>query len=154
MKEQMMKENSVFVCTEGRLILEFGFDDLMRIKSWHFSTRHHQELISRSLIAMQQAQQDPGMMEQLTKNITRQGLTNSTLNYLRVSICFISEPNMMIISNAYFWFFAVVCHSWTNARADEQVQDISTQSTGLLKDDTFPKMATDGGPTGNIQASK
>ena len=84
MKDQIMKENSVFVCTEGRLILEFMFDDCMRIKSWHFSTRHHQELISRGLVAMQQAQQDPAMMEQLTKNITRQGLTNSTLNYLRV----------------------------------------------------------------------
>lgn len=96
MKEQMMKENSVFVCTEGRLILEFAFDDLMRIKSWHFSTRHHQELISRSLVAMQQAQQDPSMMEQLTKNITRQGLTNSTLNYLR--LCVILEPMQELMS--------------------------------------------------------
>ncbi|KOB71367.1 LIM domain-binding protein 2 [Operophtera brumata] len=25
------------VCTEGRLILEFTFDDLMRIKSWHLA---------------------------------------------------------------------------------------------------------------------
>lgn len=99
MKEQMMKENSVFVCTEGRLILEFAFDDLMRIKSWHFSTRHHQELISRSLVAMQQAQQDPSMMEQLTKNITRQGLTNSTLNYLRVSIVY--EKRLMSVGLIY-----------------------------------------------------
>ncbi|KAH9398513.1 LIM domain-binding protein 2 [Tyrophagus putrescentiae] len=81
---------------EGRLILEFAFDDLMRIKSWHFSTRHHQELISRSLVAMQQAQQDPSMMEQLTKNITRQGLTNSTLNYLR--LCVILEPMQELMS--------------------------------------------------------
>lgn len=33
----------------------------------------------------QAQQQDPAMLEQLSKNITRQGLTNSTLNYLRVS---------------------------------------------------------------------
>ena len=98
MKEQIIKENSVFVCTEGRLILEFAFDDLMRIKSWHFSTRHHQELISRGLVAMQQAQQDPSIMEQLTKNITRQGLTNSTLNYLRVwmRLFFLVLVNLMV----------------------------------------------------------
>ena len=84
MKEQIIKENSVFVSTEGRLVLEFCFDDAMRIKSWHFSTRQHHELISRGLVAMQQASQDPSIIEQLSKNITRQGLTNSTLNYLRV----------------------------------------------------------------------
>ena len=32
------------------------------------------------------AMQEPGMVESLSKNITRQGLTNTTLNYLRVSI--------------------------------------------------------------------
>ena len=30
-------------------------------------------------------QQDPAYMDQLSKNITRQGLTNYTLNFLRVS---------------------------------------------------------------------
>ena len=30
--------------------------------------------------------QEPGMVESLSKNITRQGLTNTTLNYLRVTI--------------------------------------------------------------------
>lgn len=76
------------VCTEGRLILEFTFDDLMRIKSWHFAVRNHRELIPRSVVGMH-AQQDPGMLEQLSKNITRQGITNSTLNYLRVSCIFL-----------------------------------------------------------------
>lgn len=85
MKDPMMKESSVVVCTDGRLILEFTFDDLTRIKSWHFSTRSCQELISKGFVAMQ-AQQDPSMLEQITKNITRQGLTNSTLNYLRVRV--------------------------------------------------------------------
>lgn len=41
------------VITEGRLILEFTFDDLMRIRSWHFAIRQHRELIPRSIIGMQ-----------------------------------------------------------------------------------------------------
>lgn len=77
---------SLQVCTEGRLILEFTFDDLMRIKSWHMSVRTHRELVPRSVVGMHTAQQDPSMLEQLSKNITRQGITNSTLNYLRVKI--------------------------------------------------------------------
>ena len=39
--------------TEGRLIVEFNFDDLLRIRSWHFAIRNHRELIPRSVIAMQ-----------------------------------------------------------------------------------------------------
>lgn len=31
--------------------------------------------------------QDPQMLDQLAKNITRCGLSNSTLNYLRVRLC-------------------------------------------------------------------
>jgi hypothetical protein len=71
------------VYTEGRLIVEFNFDDLLRIRSWHFAIRNHRELIPRSVIAMQVG--EPGMVETLSKNITRQGLTATTLNYLRVS---------------------------------------------------------------------
>ena len=41
------------VYTEGRLIVEFNFDDLLRIRSWHFANRNHRELIPRSVIAMQ-----------------------------------------------------------------------------------------------------
>uniref|UniRef100_A0A673FKL2 LIM domain-binding protein 1-like n=1 Tax=Sinocyclocheilus rhinocerous TaxID=307959 RepID=A0A673FKL2_9TELE len=70
------------VCVEGRLYLEFMFDDMMRIKTWHFSIRQHRELIPRSILAMHA--QDPQMLDQLSKNITRCGLSNSTLNYLRV----------------------------------------------------------------------
>jgi len=65
------------VVTEGRLLLEFTFDDLMRIRSWHFMTRQHHEL-------------EPGVAEQLSQNITRQGLTNTTVNFLR--LCVILEP--------------------------------------------------------------
>jgi hypothetical protein len=67
------------------LILEFTYDDLMRIKTWHLAVRQARELVPKSAVAMHAQQPDPAMMEQLTKNITRQGLTNSTLNYLRVS---------------------------------------------------------------------
>ncbi|XP_047353589.1 LIM domain-binding protein 2 isoform X6 [Vespa velutina] len=81
------------VCTEGRLILEFTFDDLMRIKSWHMSVRTHRELVPRSVVGMQQ---DPTVLEQLSKNITRQGITNSTLNYLR--LCVILEPMQELMS--------------------------------------------------------
>lgn len=40
------------MCVEGRLYLEFMFDDMMRIKTWHFSIRQHRELIPRSILAM------------------------------------------------------------------------------------------------------
>ncbi|XP_018333432.1 LIM domain-binding protein 2 [Agrilus planipennis] len=83
------------VCTEGRLILEFTFDDLMRIKSWHFAVRTHRELIPRSVVGMH-SQQDPSVLDQLSKNITRQGITNSTLNYLR--LCVILEPMQELMS--------------------------------------------------------
>ncbi|KRT80512.1 hypothetical protein AMK59_7314 [Oryctes borbonicus] len=83
------------VCTEGRLVLEFTYDDLMRIKSWLFTVRTHRELIPRSVVGMH-SQQDPSMLEQLSKNITRQGITNSTLNYLR--LCVILEPMQELMS--------------------------------------------------------
>ncbi|GCC35718.1 hypothetical protein chiPu_0014206 [Chiloscyllium punctatum] len=82
------------VCTEGRLILEFTFDDLMRIKTWHFTIRHYRELVPRSILAMHA--QDPQVLEQLSKNITRMGLTNFTLNYLR--LCVILEPMQELMS--------------------------------------------------------
>lgn len=70
------------------MVLEFTFDDLMRIKTWHMAVRAHREMIPRNIVSMQThpSQADPGMMEQLSKNITRQGITTSTLNYLRVSV--------------------------------------------------------------------
>ncbi|XP_040821756.1 LIM domain-binding protein 2 isoform X3 [Ochotona curzoniae] len=82
------------VCTEGRLILEFTFDDLMRIKTWHFTIRQYRELVPRSILAMHA--QDPQALDQLSKNITRMGLTNFTLNYLR--LCVILEPMQELMS--------------------------------------------------------
>lgn len=40
--------------------------------------------------------QDPQMLDQLSKNITRCGLSNSTLNYLR--LCVILEPMQELMS--------------------------------------------------------
>ncbi|XP_068133822.1 LIM domain-binding protein 2 isoform X2 [Hyperolius riggenbachi] len=82
------------VCTEGRLMLEFTFDDLMRIKTWHFTIRQYRELVPRSILAMHAP--DPQVLEQLSKNITRMGLTNFTLNYLR--LCVILEPMQELMS--------------------------------------------------------
>ncbi|UYV61013.1 hypothetical protein LAZ67_1003100 [Cordylochernes scorpioides] len=47
-------------------------------------------------VVLQAQQQDPALIEQLSKNITRQGLTNSTLNYLR--LCVILEPMQELMS--------------------------------------------------------
>ncbi|XP_041065488.1 LIM domain-binding protein 1-like isoform X5 [Carcharodon carcharias] len=82
------------VNTEGRLYLEFTFDDLMRIKNWHFNIRQNRELLSRSILATHA--QDPPMLEQLSNSITRSGLTNFTLNYLR--LCVILEPMQELMS--------------------------------------------------------
>lgn len=40
------------VCTEGHLMLEYTFDDLMRIKSWNFAIKQFRELIPRSIVAI------------------------------------------------------------------------------------------------------
>ncbi|KAG5673880.1 hypothetical protein PVAND_003887 [Polypedilum vanderplanki] len=86
------------VCTEGRLVLEFTFDDLMRIKTWHMAVRAHREMIPRNIVSMHThpSNSDPAMLEQLSKNITRQGITNFTLNYLR--LCVILEPMQELMS--------------------------------------------------------
>lgn len=89
------------MCTEGRLLLEFVYDDYMRIKSWHMAVRNHRELIPKSVIGMHahSPQPDPNMLDQMSKNITRQGITSSTLNYLRVS----GDTN-----NKYFLWFELL----------------------------------------------
>lgn len=101
------------MCTEGRLILEFTFDDLMRIKSWHFAVRTHRELIPRSVVGMH-SQQDPTVLDQLSKNITRQGITNSTLNYLRVSRSLFKLKRRK--KKICFLVVSVMCNIRTNAR--------------------------------------
>jgi hypothetical protein len=82
------------VCTEGHLILEYTFDDLMRIKSWHFIIKQFRELIPRSVVAI--PADNPGYLDQLSKNLTRSGLTSVMLNFLR--LCEILEPMQELMS--------------------------------------------------------
>lgn len=83
------------VCADARLILEFIYDDYMRVKSWHMTIKGHRELIPRSVIG-NSLPPDPMILDQITKNITRAGITNSTLNYLR--LCVILEPMQELMS--------------------------------------------------------
>jgi len=83
---------STKVCTDGHLIVDFTFDDFMRIRNWHFNIVNHREFIPRSGLTVQ----DPQVLEQLSKNITRQGMTSVTLNYLR--LCVILEPMQELMS--------------------------------------------------------
>ncbi|CAF3008954.1 unnamed protein product [Rotaria sp. Silwood2] len=88
------KPSFIKVCTEGHFNIEFTFDDLMRIKSWHFAIKHHRELIPRSVVAI--PTDSPIYLDQLSKNLTRNGLTSSTLNFLR--LCEILEPMQELMS--------------------------------------------------------
>nr|CAB3263407.1 LIM domain-binding protein 2-like [Phallusia mammillata] len=79
------------VCAEGHLCVDFIADELMRIRSWHFAIRSHLEYIPK-----QAPMQNPGMLEDLCKNTTRQGLTSAMLNYLKM--CVIIEPMKELMS--------------------------------------------------------
>lgn len=104
------------IFTEGHLQVEFSLTDpqqpsfnlndtnnpsptshhqhqAIRIKNWVFTIRRHQELIPRSTIAIQQ---DATGIEQISKNITKAGITNHTLNYLK--LCTILEPMQELMS--------------------------------------------------------
>ncbi|UJR23864.1 hypothetical protein I4U23_026836 [Adineta vaga] len=88
------KPSFIKVCTEGHFNIEFTYDDLMRIKSWHFSIKQHRELIPRSVVAI--PTDNPTYLDQLSKNYTRNGLTISMLNFLR--LCEILEPMQELMS--------------------------------------------------------
>ncbi|CAF3513501.1 unnamed protein product [Rotaria socialis] len=88
------KPPHIKVCTEGHLILEYTFDDLMRIKSWHFAIKQFRELIPRSIVAI--PTDNPSYLDQLSKNLTRSGLTSVMLNFLR--LCEILEPMQELMS--------------------------------------------------------
>jgi len=92
------------IFTEGHFSIEFGSEDMVnpgqgvpsiRIRNWVFSIKRHQELVPRSTIAIQQ---DQAGIEQLSKNITKAGLANHTLNYLK--LCSILEPMQDIMARS------------------------------------------------------
>ena len=79
------------VCAEGHLIVDFSGDEYMRIRSWHFAIRSHLEYIPKQFPI-----QNPHQMEEMCKNMTRQGLTSAMLNYLKM--CVIFEPMKELMS--------------------------------------------------------
>lgn len=59
--------------------------ELLKIRNWVFTVKRHSELLPRACIAVQQ---DTMALEQLSKNITRSGLTSKTLNFLKIlNVC-------------------------------------------------------------------
>ncbi|XP_062502477.1 LIM domain-binding protein 2-like isoform X2 [Corticium candelabrum] len=82
------------VFTEGKLMLEFGYDELARIRTWHFFVRGHREMIPRNFVALNQRNQ--AALEQLSENVTRQGFTDSTLKYM--NLCAILQPMQELMS--------------------------------------------------------
>lgn len=92
MTMNMIRAIPATVVVEGRLNLEFVPDELLRIRSWIFLIRSHREMIMRSMLGIQ----DPAFLEQLTKNITRYGMTTTTLNFFR--LCVILEPMQELMS--------------------------------------------------------
>ena len=86
----------------------------MRIRNWHFAIRHYTEMIPRNVIV---GAQDPNFLEQLSKNITRQGMTNVTLNYLRVrkrrrnteaGVGHVTFFKVLSRASIKFWLFSTV----------------------------------------------
>lgn len=111
-----------------------------------------------------QQSQDPQMLDQLSKNITRCGLSNSTLNYLRVSSSYITPlkdqyENLFSLSALIFYLISdfinrktvlspiALCYPRAHARANVQTQDVQSQPTGLPENLSVSEMAEDGGPT-------
>ncbi|CAL8068722.1 unnamed protein product [Calicophoron daubneyi] len=92
MTMNMVRSVPTTVVVEGRLTLEFAFDEFMRIRSWIFLIRSHREMIMRSMLGIQ----DPAFLEQLSKNITRYGVPSNTLNFFR--LCVILEPMQELMS--------------------------------------------------------
>lgn len=77
----------VVVHTEGHLILDFVSNnfDTLSIKSWRFYTKGSREYIDRSILTTM------GMPSTyLAEPVTRNGLTKSTISYLKM--CMIMEP--------------------------------------------------------------
>lgn len=70
------------------------------------AVRTHRELIPKSLVGMHahSPQPDPSILDQMSKNITRQGITSSTLNYLRVS----GDILLMMLNDVDMYIYAVL----------------------------------------------
>ncbi|MFH4980601.1 hypothetical protein AB6A40_007310 [Gnathostoma spinigerum] len=86
------------VHTECKLMCEFVFDETYgyRVRQWNIELRHCQEFVLRDVNMFQL--QDSEMQEKLKVSITRTGMTQITLNYLRLSV--ILEPMQVLMSQS------------------------------------------------------
>lgn len=89
------------------------------------------------------------MLDQLSKNITRCGLSNSTLNYLRVRLFLFDpwfKPSWRELTS-YFYSFTfpeAMCDFGADAGVDVQTQDLQLKPQRLSEDLSFSKVAKDG----------
>lgn len=85
------------------------------------AVRAHREMIPRNVVGMHThpSQSDPAMLEQLSKNITRQGITNSTLNYLRVSVW--SESNQ---DRGFWWISVAGAVDWKSTNEPRAIYNL------------------------------
>ncbi|VDK50320.1 unnamed protein product [Anisakis simplex] len=84
------------VHTDCKLTCEFVFDETYgyRIRQWNIELRHCQEFVLRDLNMLQ----DSEVQEKLKMSITRTGMTQITLNYLK--LCVILEPMQVLMSQS------------------------------------------------------
>lgn len=152
------------ICTEGHLAVEFLLNNPnhpsfpsndphqphhhhhhhhhvppLRIRNFIFAIRRHQELIPRSLIAIQQ---DPQMIDQLSKNITKTGIAPATLQYLK--LCSVLEPMQeLMVKNRMTGISPRECLRTT------VVQKLNTIRLSSSSSDAVNSV----GPMGNFQRS-
>eukprot|EP00118_Oscarella_pearsei_P013354 m.106075 g.106075 ORF g.106075 m.106075 type:complete len:471 (+) comp37250_c0_seq2:1632-3044(+) len=79
--------------SEGRLTLDFVYDEYMRIRQWDFIIRQHQEMIPRPVIVLLHQQNHS---PEVSENVTKLGLTEHTLNFLK--LCVILQPMQELMS--------------------------------------------------------
>lgn len=116
-------------------------DELMpRIRMWRFMIMGHTEFVPKSVLLNVgffcrnvflfykepvnfMFQPDPAFLQDVSKNITRQGLTTATLNYLRASfkVLFFAIGLFFIF---VFCVFLVVRYFGTDARIDVASSDL------------------------------
>ena len=79
------------VYAEGKFTAEFCPNEFMRLRSLHFAIRNNIEFIPRQAIM-----QSPAVLEDLSKNATRAGLTHTIITFLKM--CAILEPMKELMS--------------------------------------------------------
>ena len=89
------------------------------------------------------------MVESLSKNVTRQGMTSTTLNYLRVSMnqygpIYLGESSYESFFIVEYSLIAAVCHPGADAGAHVPAQGVRAQPQGLPQNHALPEVAEDG----------